>query len=80
MGEGVFTTRDIPRDGLIFAERPLVVIPMALGMAPKMLMAPGNESRLGDHMRGAMLEQERQLEVALGRIIKRAKFRVSSVF
>ena len=66
MGEGVFATRNIPRDGLIFAERPLVVISMALGMAPKKLMAPGNESRLADHMRGAMLEQERQLEVALG--------------
>jgi len=68
LGEGVFATRDISRDGMIFAERPLVVIPMALVATPKSMLAPGNESRLADHTKAVMLEQERQLEVALGRM------------
>ena len=61
---------------MIFAERPLVVIPMGLVATPKSMSAPGNESRLTDHVKAVMLEQERQLEVALGRMDadSRAKF------
>ena len=30
MGKGVFATRDIPMGGIVFAERPLLVVPSAL--------------------------------------------------
>jgi hypothetical protein len=74
MGKGVFATRDIPRDGMIFAERPLVVMPR--GIAPQAIMAAEGECNLGDYTKMAMLEQERHLEVALGRMEpdSRAKF------
>ena len=74
MGKGVFATHDIPRDGLIFAERLLLIMPCVI--APQAMVATGGECNLGDYTKMAMLEQERYLEVALGRMEpdSRAKF------
>jgi len=74
MGKGVFVTRDIPRDGMIFAERPLLIIPC--GMALQEMGAAGSEYNLGDYTKMAILQQERHLEMALGRMEpdSRAKF------
>ena len=74
MGRDVFTTHNIPRDKIIFAEWPLLIMPV--GIVPQVMVAAGSECNLGDYIKMAMLEQERYLEVALGRMEpdNRAKF------
>ena len=66
MGKSIFTTHDIPRDEIIFAEQPLLIIPH--GMAMKVMVTPDSEYRLADYMKMEMLQQEWQLEVAIERM------------
>ena len=66
MWKGVSATRDIPRDGVIFSERPLLDI--SRGMAPKSMMDPKNEYSLADYMKMMMLELEKQLEALVERM------------
>jgi len=72
MGKGVFATRDIPMGGMVFAERPLLVVPTALIASP---VVDIDESSLVEYAKVMMFQQEQRLGVAVGRMApdRRAK-------
>jgi len=65
MGKGVFATRDIPMGGIVFAERPLLVVPSALTESTGVDI---NEYSLADYTKIMLFEKEQKLEVAVGRM------------
>jgi hypothetical protein len=65
MGKGVFATRDIPMGGMVFAERPLLVVPTTLTASP---IVDTNDSSLVEYAKVLLFQQEQQLEVAVGRM------------
>ena len=65
MGLGVFATRDIKIDELIFAERPLLVSPRSNVGAPPQLE---EHYELKTQMASVTMEWEKTLEVAVGRM------------
>jgi hypothetical protein len=66
MGLGVFATRDIKMDELIFAERPLLVSPSSnLGVRPD---PKTKDYDLKTQIAIVMMEWEKMLEVAVGRM------------
>jgi len=67
MGQGVFATRDIPMDEIIFAERPLLVAPCSLVPAKDMYFELGAYNMV-DYTKIVMFEREKQLEAAVGRV------------
>ena len=65
MGKGVFATRDIPVGEIIFAERPLLVVPCAI--TPFRKINPKDYST-EDYMKIMLFEWEQLLEAAAGRM------------
>ena len=65
MGKGIFATRDIPMGGMVFAERPLLVVPTALTASP---IVDTNDFSLMEYAKVILLQQEQQLEVAVARM------------
>lgn len=65
MGKGVFATRDIPMGEMVFAERPLLVVPTALTATATVDV---NKPKLVEYMKVMLLQQEQQLEVAVARM------------
>jgi hypothetical protein len=63
MGKGLFAKRDIKRGDLIFAERPLLVSPNKMVM-----ILPDAISDPQQKMRETLLQVERTLEFAIGRL------------
>ncbi|PPQ93633.1 hypothetical protein CVT25_000819, partial [Psilocybe cyanescens] len=68
MGLGVFATRDIKVGELIFAERPLLVLPRNIGLlAPGVSVPLGSADLHGSRM-AILKESEKTLEIAVGRM------------
>jgi hypothetical protein len=65
MGKGVFATRDIPMGGVIFAERPLLVVPSGLS---ETTMVDVNKYNLADYTNIMLFQREQQLEMAVRRM------------
>ncbi|KAF8870749.1 hypothetical protein CPB84DRAFT_829058 [Gymnopilus junonius] len=75
-GLGVFATKDIQMGELIFAERPLLVVPRGNHKVVQMLNLDLDLDLALDlddekHKEMVMLEWEKQLEVAVGRMLKK---------
>jgi len=65
MGMGVFATRDIPMCEVVFAERPLIVSPVALTPPSNVNL---KDYSLADYTNIVLFEMEQQLEAAAARM------------
>jgi hypothetical protein len=73
MGKGIFATRDIQLGEIIFAERPLLVLPRVLVPTANVDLSAHSKA---ESTKILMFQREQQLEIAVGRMEpgRRAEF------